>query len=68
MDLIGISEEDKYKLKSIGAGKRGNRTNYKPKEINDILIKAIEAGTSRTAIARYCGLTSTTQIGRTLHI
>ena len=31
-------------------------------------IKAIEAGTSRTAIARYCGLTSTTQIGRTLSI
>ena len=69
MELIGISEEDKFKLKkSIGAGKRGNRTNYKPKEINDILVKAIEAGTSRTAIARYCGLNSTTQIGRTLSI
>lgn len=69
MEIRGISEEDKFKLKkSIGAGKRGNRTNYKPKEINDILIKAIEAGTSRTAIARYCGLTSTTQIGRTLSI
>ena len=69
MELIGISEEDKFKLKkSIGAGKRGNRTNYKPKEINDILIKAIEAGTTRTAISRYCGLASTTQIGRTLSI
>ena len=69
MELLGISAEEKFKLKkSIGAGKRGNRTNYSPKEINDILIKAITSGTSRTAISRYCGLNSTTQIGRTLSI
>lgn len=69
MELLGISEEDKFKLKkSIGAGKRGNRTNYKPKEINDILIKALGSGTTRTALSRYCGLNSTTQIGRTLSI